>query len=433
MKFSELGLTQNLLKAVEELGFTEPTEIQRETIPHALKGKDVIAHSATGSGKTAAFGLPILHNIKYTGNIEALVLVPTRELCTQVAMELRKFAKYQKAFIVMVYGGVSMSNQVNDLRRANIVVATPGRMLDHLRHNSVNLTKVRFAVLDEADKMFEMGFIDDVRDILKHTPKERQTMLFSATIDAKVRDLARNYMNNPVNAKAEIYLAHDQIKQVYYSVRNNEKLSLLIHLVMTHEHRAIIFCGTRQSVDFVASAMRQSGVKAMAIHGGLSQNQRNRVIMDFHSQKINVLVATDVAARGLDIKDVEHIYNFDIPKTSFDYLHRIGRTARAGKHGSATSLLSERDHDNFRNVLQDRSLKIERLNLPEFERINIKFEQREERRGGFNRGRRFSGNRSEGNRHGGSDRRHGGHGRSGEHGPQQTGGRKFYGVSRFRH
>lgn len=388
MKFSELGLMPNLVRVTDELGFAEATEIQRETIPHAIKGKDIIAHSATGSGKTAAFGLPILQNLKHTGNIEALILVPTRELCTQVAMELRKFAKHQKAFITMVYGGVSMSNQVHDLKRAEIVVSTPGRMLDHLRHNTVNLARVRFAVLDEADKMFEMGFIDDVRDILKYTPKERQTMLFSATMDSKVRDLARNYMRDPVNAKAEIYLAHDQIKQTFYNVRSNEKLSLLIHLVKQHNHRSIVFCGTRQSVDFVARALSQSGVNALAIHGGLSQNQRTRVITDFHAGRINVLVATDVASRGLDIKDVEHVFNFDIPKSSFDYLHRIGRTARAGKHGSATSLLSDRDHDNFRNVLQDRSLKIERIELPQFERVAFQREERHERRGGFGGNRR---------------------------------------------
>jgi len=382
MKFAELGVEPKLARAVEELGFEDPTEIQRETIPSALKGRDVIAHSATGSGKTAAFGLPILQNLRYIGNIEALILVPTRELCNQVASELKKFSRYQRAFIAMVYGGVSMNNQVHELRKANIVVSTPGRMLDHLRHKSVNLSKVRFVILDEADKMFEMGFVDDVRSILQHTPKMKQTMLFSATIDKKVRELARHYMNDPVNAKAEVYLAHDQIKQVYYCVQNNQKFSLLAHFLKGHPHKSIVFCGTRLSVDFVSRSLFRAGLRVSAIHGGLSQNKRNHVISDFHAGKIQVLVATDVAARGLDIKDVEHIYNFDIPKTSFEYLHRIGRTARAGKHGSATSLLSERDHDNFRNVLSDRTLNIERGVLPEFERIHV---QRMEQRRGFKR------------------------------------------------
>ncbi len=434
MKFSELGLVQNLVRAVEEMGYTEPTEIQRESIPSLVKGKDVIAHSATGSGKTAAFGLPILQLLNHNGSIEALILVPTRELCVQVATELKKFSRYQKAFIAMVYGGVSMSNQVHELRKAEIVVSTPGRMLDHIRHNSVNLSKVRFVVLDEADKMFEMGFIDDVRDILKHTPKQRQTMLFSATMSPQVRDLSRNYMNNPVNAKAEVYLAYDQIKQVYYNVNSNEKFSLLAHLLKQHPHKAIVFCGTRHAVDFVARALGQAGVRALAIHGGLSQNKRNSVIVDFHAGRINVLVATDVAARGLDIKDVEHIYNFDIPKTSFDYLHRIGRTARAGKHGSATSFLCDRDHDNFRRVLEDRSLKIERVVLPEFERIMVRREERSHDSGnrfGGQRQGRFGQRRQEGkSRFGGESQ---GRSRFGGQRQEQRGGRKSFGVSRFRH
>lgn len=432
MKFSDLGIVPSLVRVLDELGFSEPTEIQRESIPSLLKGRDLIAHSATGSGKTAAFGLPILQMLKHTSKIEALVLVPTRELCVQVATELRKFSRYQRALISMVYGGVSMNNQVHELRRAEIVVSTPGRMLDHIRHNSVNLSNVKFVVLDEADKMFEMGFIEDVRDILKHTPRERQTMLFSATISSQVRELAKHYMNNPANAKAEIYLAHDQIKQVYYNVRNNEKFSLLLHLLKLHPYKSIVFCGTRHSVDFVSKALYKSGINALSIHGGLSQNKRNRVILDFHSGKIDVLVATDVAARGLDIKDVEHIYNFDIPKSSFDYLHRIGRTARAGKHGSATSLLSDRDHDNFRRVLEDRSLKIERGLLPEFERVMVHNEERErDSRKGFGRRgpSRFGENRRPG-RFG--ERKTEGRSRFGNNRQEQRGSRNNFGVSRFR-
>jgi len=299
-----------------------------------------------------------------------VVVVPTRELCEQVTGEMRKFAKHKKTNIVAVYGGVSINPQIHDLRHADIVVATPGRMLDHMERGTVKLTNVRILVLDEADKMFEMGFIEDVKKIISQLPRERQTLLFSATISQQVQEIVKNYMKNPEKIKVQSYVGEEKLAQYFYSVASGDKFSLLVHF-LRHEQPGltIIFCATRNRVDALGKNLYKQGVEAQRLHGGLSQNRRKQAIDMFHGNKADILVASDVAARGLDIKNVKYIINYDIPKTSKEYIHRIGRTARAGKEGKVISLLAPQDHDNFRNVLEDRSLIVKQLELPRFERL----------------------------------------------------------------
>ncbi len=378
MKFSEMNLESDIVRVASELGFDDATLIQERCIPAVKSGRDLIAQSETGSGKTAAFGFPIVEKIVKGRGIQCLVLAPTRELAEQVASDFSRFSRYRHLAVVSVYGGVSMGMQIGKLKHADVVVATPGRLLDHLRQRTIDLRNVKFLVLDEADKMFEMGFIDDVQSIIQQVPSERQTMLFSATIGADVKMLSSRYMKHPESVRAGAHVDKSLLKQDYYNVNPRDKFSLLLHLIKNENPSlGMIFCGTRHTTDLVAKNLQKSGMEAVAIHGGHSQNRRTAIIQDFHSGKIHILVATDVAARGLDIKGVSHIFNFDIPKSSNEYVHRIGRTARAGKSGKAISLLVDIDHDNFRRVLEDRSLNIECMPLPAFERVPFIVARRE--------------------------------------------------------
>ena len=367
---SGIRLQPELKKAFEEMGFSEMTDIQIKTIPLIQQGRDVIGQSKTGSGKTAAFGFPILEKIIHNNGLQALILVPTRELCEQVTSEMRKFSRHKSMSITAVYGGVSINPQFHSLRHADIVVATPGRMLDHLERGTAQLSRVKILVLDEADKMFEMGFIEDVKKIISQIPKDRQTLLFSATISQQVQDIVRHYMRNPERIKVQEYVESGKLVQHFYSVNSRDKFSLLVH-ILRHESPGltIIFCATRNRVDVLSKNLYKQDIQSERLHGGLSQNRRKQAIDMFHNKKVDILVASDVAARGLDIKDVSYIINYDIPKTSKEYIHRIGRTARAGEEGKVISLLSEQDHDNFRSVLGDRSLIVEQLKLPEFQRV----------------------------------------------------------------
>jgi len=367
---SGIHLHPDLKKAFLELGFGEMTDIQKKSIPLIQEGKDVIGQSQTGSGKTAAFGFPILEKVQHNQGIQSLILVPTRELCEQVTSELRKFAKYKKTSITSTYGGVSISPQIAHLRYADIVVGTPGRILDHLQRGTIDLSRVRILVLDEADKMFEMGFIEDVKKIISQVPRERQTLLFGATISIHVHYIVQNYMKNPAKIKVQSYVEQEKMAQYFYNVNSRDKFSLLIH-ILKHESPklAIIFCATRKRVDVVGTNLNRNGVKALSLHGGLSQSRRKKSLEMFHKNEARILVASDVAARGLDIKNVSHIINYDSSKTSKEYIHRIGRTARAGKEGKVISLIAEQDHENFRNVLGDRSIVVQQLKLPEFQRV----------------------------------------------------------------
>jgi len=372
MKYVELNLEAPFLRALQEIGFEELTPIQEKSIPILREGKDLIGQSETGSGKTAAFGVPILEKIQFNKGLQAMILAPTRELADQITKNLNQFSKYKHCRIVTIYGGVSMNPQIQNIRTADVIVGTPGRVLDHLRRGTLSLFQIKFFVLDEADKMFDMGFVRDVHSILGFTPKSKQTIIFSATISEDVQRLASRNMHDPVVVKTSTHVSASFLKQVYYDVRRNEKFSLLVHIIKEENPElALVFCGTRTETHSVAKNLYRQGIRAAALHGGLSQNARSGIMNDFKDGKIKVLVASDVAARGIDVKHLTHIFNYSIPKTSKEYVHRIGRTARIGHAGIAISLLDERDYENFNNVLRDRSLKIEKVVLPEFNKVEF--------------------------------------------------------------
>ncbi|MFW6014781.1 MAG: DEAD/DEAH box helicase [Candidatus Nanoarchaeia archaeon] len=382
MKFKELELTDQLLKCIDKQGFTEPTEIQEKTIPHILEGKDVIAESATGSGKTLAFGAGMIPNITKGKGIQGLVLTPTRELAEQVKSALEEYSRNQLK-VTAIYGGVSMEPQYHNLKKADIVVGTPGRLLDHLQRRTINLSRVSQLVLDEADRMLDMGFLEDVEKIMSQCPQKKQTMFFSATIPPEIMNLSKKFMESPELVRVDNYVDPKKLSQFYYDVPSGLKFSLLVHLIREEEDGLVmVFCNSRRSVDFVAEGLQQVGIDALGIHGGLTQQRRSHIMEKFNSKSKLVLVCTDVAARGLDVPNVSHVYNYDIPNDSKQYIHRIGRTARAGKSGKAINLLSERDHDNFGKILNEFDVNIEKLDKPYVNRLEMK----ENRPRGFGKG-----------------------------------------------
>lgn len=401
--FRKLGLSEQFLKLLEKAGFDKPSEIQEKVIPLVINGKDVIGGSATGSGKTLAFGAGIIEKIERGKGSQVLIMTPTRELAEQVGKVLLRFSSHKRLNVAVVYGGVGIENQIRALRNSEIIVGTPGRILDHIERRTINLSYTKFLVLDEADRMLDMGFINDVEKIIKHCPKDRQTLLFSATISEEIEHLANKHMKNPITISVESYVNPEKLKQIYYDVQKSLKFSLLVHLLKNEKYGLVmVFCNTRRNTDFIAKNLKTAGINSLAIHGGLKQNKRTNIMEKFSGNQVYVLVCTDIAARGLDIKGISHVYNYDIPKTSQDYVHRIGRTARAGKDGIAINLVSERDYENFNNVLRDPSLNIERVEAPEVEIVNIilKRENYGDEKWEGQRGdrRRWQGNRSGGER-----------------------------------
>lgn len=371
-KFRALGIAEPVLKVLKKEQFEEPTEIQEKSIPYILKGKDVIAGAATGSGKTFAFSMGIINNVVHGKGIQALVLTPTRELAEQVCQALIKFSKNKKMNIMPVYGGVSINPQIQKLPRADVVIGTPGRVLDHIARGTIDLSHVNTLVLDEADRMLDMGFIKDVEDIVRKCPKERQTLFFSATISREIARLSDRYLTKPVEVSAESYVDPKKLKQTYYDVESNRKFSLLVNLLQEErEGLVMVFCNTRRNTDFVVNNLKANGIDANALHGGFSQAKRSKTLGRFNKGNVSVLVCTDVAARGLDIKGVSHVYNYDLPNDAKDYIHRIGRTARAGEEGNAINILSQRDHDNFTRILQSYDVDIRKQTLPKIQRAKI--------------------------------------------------------------
>ncbi len=373
---SLLGKDSPLFKAIADRGFTEPSEIQEKSIPAIVKGEDVIAGAATGSGKTLAFSSGLVKNVEKDKGIQGLVLTPTRELAEQITKELVDFAKYKDLNVISVYGGVSIYNQVKMLPNAEIVVATPGRVLDHLEKGSIDLSRVNTFVLDEADRMFEMGFIEDVEQIIGEIPKKRQTLLFSATISQDVVRLSGKYMNDPKEISAVVHVDPSKLEQIYYDVEDHLKFSLLKHLVENEKSGLVmIFCNTRKNVDFVSKNLGFMGMDVVPIHGGFSQDKRNRFLEMFNSEKnkVKILVATDVAARGLDIKGVTHVYNYDIPLSLSEYTHRIGRTARAGKDGKVINILTSRHYENFQPIVESKNFNLKQEEPPYVERVRIRW------------------------------------------------------------
>ncbi len=339
-----------------------------------MQGDDLIAGSATGSGKTLVFGAAIIKKCRKGSGIQSLVITPTRELADQVSKALRQFSVYKKLNVVDVYGGVSIERQINRMGNADVVVATPGRLLDHIKRRTIDLTKIKILVIDEADRMFDMGFIDDIKRIIRKCPEKRQTLLFSATITKEVSYLSRRYMKNPKEVSAKSYVDPKKLEQIYYDVNEKLRISLLVHLLKKdHSGLVMVFCNTKKRVDFVDINLRNQGILSEAIHGGFGQGKRSSTLESFHSKKIKVLVCTDVAARGLDIKGVSHVYNYDIPVESKQYIHRIGRTARAGKEGMAINLLSREQHTDFSKLLKHYKIEIKKQVTPKVNRIKIIF------------------------------------------------------------
>ncbi len=429
--FKKLGLNEQLLKAIETLNFESPTEIQEKAIPLALQGRDIIGSAATGSGKTLAFGASIIQNLPRNNGVQALIITPTRELAEQVGTTLRNFSRFNKLNVAIVYGGISIGPQVGDIEYADVVVGTPGRILDHLERGTLSLKNVKTLVLDEADRMLDMGFIEDVDKIISLCPKNRQTFLFSATITPDISTMARRYMREPAEVSVENYVDPSKLQQSFYDVSQNLKFSLLVHLLKNEQTNLVmVFCNTRRNTDFVAHNLQKEGIDATAIHGGLTQARRNRIMEHFHKGKVIVLVCTDVAARGLDIKNVSHIYNYDIPPSSKEYIHRVGRTARAGKEGKAISIVAARDYENFRQVLRDELLKITEEKVPEnIKPLRVSLQYGDRPQGRFSeRGRPGAGysRRPEGRDSGSRGGRSGYGGRS-RYGGERSEGRSFGG------
>lgn len=381
-KFEQLGLNSALAKNIEKNGITEPTVIQSKSIPEILKGNDVVGESSTGSGKTIAFGAGILNKDSKKG-LFALVLTPTREIAHQVSDVFKTYSDNLK--VLPVYGGVGIGPQIDKLKKANIVVATPGRMLDHIERNTIDLSKIQTLVLDEADKMFEMGFIDDVKKIMSYCPKDKQSLLFSATFSKEVNEIAKRFMNNPVRIKGEARVDPEKLHQIYYNVPVNLKFSLLVDLLKHEEsHLSIVFCNTKRMVDVLQDSLKLNGVKARSIHGGLTQAKRKQNLDALKEHRVEILLCTDVAARGLDIPNVSHVYNYDLPNDATDYVHRSGRTARAGKDGLVINLLTRNDHDNFSKILREYpKLRIENEETPDVEKAEMVKSKPQRGRGGF--------------------------------------------------
>ncbi len=344
VEFKDLGISEPILLALNEIGFQNPTGIQAEAIPLAKQGNDVLAQSKTGTGKTAAFGIPILERLE--PGRQALIVTPTRELAVQVCVELRKFSKYTGKTATAVYGGESIDRQIWELEKhPDIIVATPGRYLDHIERRTINPLKFAIVVLDEADRMLDMGFIDDITTILEKLPKERQTMLFSATLPQPIQEIARRFMRPcPLIGKPE-ELRLDSIEQFHYMVEQRQKIYVFLHIMETEKpERCLIFCRTRDQVDFLTRVLQEMHFNANCIHAGMRQNKRDKIMKDFREGRIHTLIATDVLARGIDVDDITHVINYDIPRYAEDYVHRIGRTARAGKTGKAITLLTNEEY-----------------------------------------------------------------------------------------
>jgi len=352
--FKDLPLSPEVMKGIEELGFSGLFPIQAQAMTPLLEGKDVIGQAQTGTGKTAAFGVPMVERLNPRINIvQGLVLEPTRELAIQVADHISRFGKFAAFKVLPVYGGEPIQKQINALKGGvQIVVGTPGRIIDHLKRRTLNLASVKIVVLDEADRMLDMGFVDDIEYILSKVPQNRQTSLFSATIDQSVMNVCHRYMNKPEKilvSKDEIALT--QISQYYMVVNPANKFQILCNILdENHIGRAIIFCRTRTDTSMLADKLRARGYDAKPLHAGFTQSQRDFIVNSFRKGKLKLLVATDVAARGLDIEGITHILNYDIPLDALVYFHRIGRTARMGLEGTAITLVGYGELTEFNNI-----------------------------------------------------------------------------------
>jgi ATP-dependent RNA helicase DeaD len=368
-KFEDLQLSKELLRAVEDMGFEEMTPIQARAIPLILEGKDIIGQAQTGTGKTLAFGLPILESIHpKVKKMQAIILCPTRELAIQVAEELQSVLRYKRDIVILaVYGGQPIDRQIRILKSGtHVVIGTPGRTIDHINRGTLKLDTVKTVVLDEADEMLNMGFIDDVEIILQRTPRERQTLLFSATMPKPILDLTRKYQKDPEYVRVvHKQLTVPNVEQYYFEVKESIKLDVLCRLIDMHGLKSsLIFCNMKRRVDEVVMHLEARGYPALGLHGDMTQPQRTHAMDRFKKNASEILVATDVAARGIDVENIEAVFNYDIPQDEEYYVHRIGRTARAGKNGLAFTFVVGREIYKLRDIESYASTKITRMSIP---------------------------------------------------------------------
>jgi ATP-dependent RNA helicase DeaD len=347
MKSESLKLSKEMIALLAQRGITEPTPIQKEIIPAIFEGRDVIAQSETGSGKTLSFAIPIIERMNRADGLRALVICPTRELAVQIAQEFVKFSHGKHLGVTPIYGGVSIGEQARRIARTNIAVGTPGRLIDLLERGALKLDTITTLVLDEADRMLDMGFIKDIETIIHKTPKERQTMLFSATLAKEIVTLSRKFLKDPKHVQMAASVKPELLHQTYYQTTPDQKIHLLVHLMKAERDLTLVFCNRKHITAKIAKQLSRAGIAAKCLNGDMSQSQRERTTADFKAKKFNVLVATDVAARGLHIDDISHVYNYEIPRDVETYTHRVGRTARAGNKGEAISLVATGEERGF--------------------------------------------------------------------------------------
>lgn len=381
MKFEELNLSQDVLKGIEEIGFEEMSPIQANAIPKLLEKKDIIGQAQTGTGKTATFGIPIIENTNVSENtLQGIILCPTRELSIQVAEEIGKLSKFKKGFkILPVYGGVSIERQLRALKKGvHLVVGTPGRVMDHMRRKSLTFENVKFLVLDEADEMFDMGFREDMEFIIEKTPEDRQTAFFSATMEKEIRKFSEKYQSDPEIVKIEHKeLTVSNINQYYLELKQDMKTEILSRIIdIKNPKLTIVFCNTKRKVDELTAELQSRGYFADGLHGDLKQNSRDTVMRKFREGTIDILVATDVAARGLDVDDIDLVINYDLPQDEEYYVHRIGRTARAGRKGTSYTFVVGRDVYKLRDIQKYTKADIEYKELPTLKDIKSIYENK---------------------------------------------------------
>lgn len=369
IRFDELQLDDKILKAVKEMGFEAASPIQAKAIPAVLEGNDIVGQAQTGTGKTAAFGIPLLQKLDTKNKKpQAIVLCPTRELAIQSSDELRKLAKFMHgAKVLPIYGGQNITNQIRSLKAGvNVIVGTPGRIMDHMRRHTIKLDDLHTVVLDEADEMLNMGFREDIETILKELPKERQTLLFSATMPKAILDITKKYQTNSKHIKVtKKELTVPNIEQYYYEVRPKQKVEVLCRLLDMYAPKlSVVFCNTKRMVDDVATQLKNRGYFAEGLHGDLKQSQRDRVMKSFRNGRVDILVATDVAARGIDVDDVDAVFNYDLPQDDEFYVHRIGRTGRAGREGNAFSFVAGKETYKLRDIQRYCKTKIKARPIP---------------------------------------------------------------------
>jgi ATP-dependent RNA helicase DeaD len=348
--FNSLINDKKILSAIKDIGIETPTEIQIKTIPLITKGTNIIAQSATGTGKTIAFLSAILSMINKQKKIQFLIIVPTRELANQVFLETKKLIKYKDLSACVIFGGTSIELQAKHLRTADIVIGTPGRLIDQFERKNLNLDSVKYLVLDEADRMCDMGFFKDIIKIIDKTPKSRQTLLYSATINKDVSALEKKYMPSAKKIIIETKVDPNNLLQEYYVVRQNQKFALLLHLLKKANQKSIVFSNTKNFVDLIYDNLKVHKVDCYKLHGGLEQRKRTNTIAKYHAHKDAVLISSDVSARGIHVDDLDCIYNYDIPREEIQYVHRIGRTARAGKKGKAIAIITEKEEEKFKRM-----------------------------------------------------------------------------------